>query len=143
MTEFPNKQSVWASHIYCFKDEKHEDKKAELVTTLESPATATVSLHPALAKLYQEKINQLANVLMDPKIREPAKLLIRELIERVDINYNGTHWNIDIKGEISALVSLAQNAKNPPKGGLNHDVLASSTKMVAGVGLNLGRTKSW
>ena len=27
--------------------------------------------------------------------------------------------------------------------GLNHDVLASSTKMVAGVGLNLGRTKSW
>jgi hypothetical protein len=39
-----------------------------------------------------------------------------------------------LKGEISALVSLAQNAKNPPKGGLNHDVLASSTKMVAGVG---------
>ena len=31
MTEFPNKQSVWASHIYCFKDEKHEDKKAELI----------------------------------------------------------------------------------------------------------------
>ena len=111
-----------------------EDKKAELVTTLESPATATVSLHPALAKLYQEKINQLANVLMDPKIREPAKLLIRELIERVDINYNGTHWNIDIKGEISALVSLAQNAKNPPKGGLDHDAIISSTKVVAGVG---------
>ena len=80
---------------------------------------------------------------MDSKIREPAKLLIRELIERVDINYNGTHWNIDIKGEISALVSLAQNAKNPPKGGLNHDAIISSTKMVAGVGLNLGRTKSW
>ena len=111
-----------------------EDKKAELVTTLGSPATATVSLHPALAKLYQEKINQLANVLMDPKIREPAKLLIRELIERVDINYNGTHWNIDIKGEISALVSLAQNAKNPPKGGLDHDAIISSTKVVAGVG---------
>ena len=31
MTEFPNKQSVWASHIYCFKDEKHEDKKVELI----------------------------------------------------------------------------------------------------------------
>ena len=71
------------------------------------------------------------------------KLLIRELIERVDINYNGTHWDIDIKGKISALVALAQNAKNPTKYGLNHDVLASSTKMVAGVGLNLGRTKSW
>ena len=109
-----------------------ENEKAELVTTLESPATATVSLHPALAKLYQEKINQLANVLMDPKIREPAKLLIRELIERVDINYNGTHWNIDIKGEISALVSMAQNAKNPPKGGLDHDAIISSTKVVAG-----------
>ena len=66
-----------------------------------------------------------------------------KLIERVDIDYNGKQWDITIKGEISALVSLAQNAKNPPKGGLNHDVLASSTKMVAGVGLNLGRTKSW
>ena len=31
MTEFPNKQSVWASHIYCFKDEKHKDKRAELI----------------------------------------------------------------------------------------------------------------
>ena len=31
MIEFPNKQSVWASHIYCFKDEKHKDKKAELI----------------------------------------------------------------------------------------------------------------
>ena len=32
MTEFPNKQSVWASHIYCFKDEKHSSKKDELIT---------------------------------------------------------------------------------------------------------------
>ena len=32
MTEFPNKQSVWASHIYCFKDEKHSSKKDELMT---------------------------------------------------------------------------------------------------------------
>ena len=31
MTEFPNKQSIWASHIYCFKDEKHKDKRAELI----------------------------------------------------------------------------------------------------------------
>ena len=31
MTEFPNKQSVWASHIYCFKDEKHSSKKDELI----------------------------------------------------------------------------------------------------------------
>jgi hypothetical protein len=30
------------------------------------------------------------------------------------------------------LVSLAQNAKSPPKGGLNHDALVSSTKVVAG-----------
>ena len=32
MTEFPNKQSLWASHIYCFKDEKHSSKKDELIT---------------------------------------------------------------------------------------------------------------
>ena len=32
MTEFPNKQSVWASHIYCFKDDKHSSKKDELIS---------------------------------------------------------------------------------------------------------------
>ena len=111
-----------------------ENEKAELISVLESAAPATVSLHPALADLYKEKIGKLANVLKDPKICDPAKLLIRELIARVDITYNGTHWDISIKGEISALVSLAQNAKSPPKGGLNHYALVSSTKVVAGVG---------
>ena len=111
-----------------------ETEKAELISVLESAAPATVSLHPALADLYKEKIGKLANVLKDPKICDPAKLLIRELIARVDITYNGTHWDISIKGEISALVSLAQNAKSPPKGGLNHYALVSSTKVVAGVG---------
>ena len=111
-----------------------ENEKSELLKTLESPTSATVSLHPALADLYKQKINQLADVLKDPKIRIQATLLIRELIERVDIDYNENSWDIAIKGEISALVSLAQNAKSPPKGGLNHDALASSTKVVAGVG---------
>jgi uncharacterized protein (TIGR02466 family) len=32
MTDFPNKQSIWTSHIYCFKDEKHSSKKDELIT---------------------------------------------------------------------------------------------------------------
>ena len=109
-----------------------ENEKSELLKTLESPTSATVSLHPALADLYKQKINQLADVLKDPKIRIQATLLIRELIERVDLDYNENSLDISIKGEISALVSLAQNAKSPPKGGLNHDALASSTKVVAG-----------
>jgi uncharacterized protein (TIGR02466 family) len=32
MTDFPNKQSIWASHIYCFKDEKYSSKRAELTS---------------------------------------------------------------------------------------------------------------
>ena len=32
MTDFPNKQSLWASHIYCFKDEKHSTKQDELIS---------------------------------------------------------------------------------------------------------------
>ena len=111
-----------------------ETEKAELISVLEPAAPATVSLHPALADLYKEKIIKLTNVLKDPKICDQAKLLIRELIARVDITHNGTHWDISIKGEISALVSLAQNGKSPPKSGLNHYALVSSTKVVAGVG---------
>ena len=73
----------------------------------ESTTYATVSSHPALADIYKQKINQLANVLIDPKIRSQATLLIRELIERVDIDYNENSWDTAIKGDISALVSSA------------------------------------
>jgi uncharacterized protein (TIGR02466 family) len=31
-TNFPNKQVVWASNIYCFKDEKHSAKQDELIS---------------------------------------------------------------------------------------------------------------
>ena len=117
-----------------------ENEKPELISVVEPAAPATISIHTALADLYKEKINKLANVLKDPKIYDQEKLLIRELIEWVDVTSDGSHWDISIKGEISALVSLAHNAKSPPKGGLNHYALASSTKVVAGAGLNFGRT---
>ena len=32
MIDFPNKQSVWATHIYCFKDDNHSSKKDELIS---------------------------------------------------------------------------------------------------------------
>ena len=32
MTNFPNKQTMWASHIYSFKDENHSSKKDELIS---------------------------------------------------------------------------------------------------------------
>ena len=32
MLTFPYKKSLWSSHIYCFKDEKHSSKKDELIT---------------------------------------------------------------------------------------------------------------
>ena len=44
-----------------------ENEKSELLKTLESPTSATVSLHPALADIYKQKINQLADVLKIPK----------------------------------------------------------------------------
>ena len=111
-----------------------EIEKAGLLSALQSATPTTANLNPALADLYKEKISKLATVLKDPKICAQAKLLIRKLIKRVNVTYNETHWDISIKGEISALVTIAQNAKNPPKGRLNYDVLDSSTKVVAGVG---------
>ena len=84
-----------------------ENEKSELLKNLESTTYATVSLHPALADLYKQKINQLADVLKDPKIRIQATLLIRELIERVHIDYNENSWDTAINGDISALVSSA------------------------------------
>jgi len=35
-TTFPNKQSIWATNIYCFKDEDHLSKKEELLAHIYS-----------------------------------------------------------------------------------------------------------
>ena len=109
-----------------------EAEKLDITLSLKTPKSATVSLHPALAELYQQKLRNLAEVLQNPKMRDQAIIHIRELIDRVDVRNHQNNWDIALKGELSGLIALAQNDKNPPKSGVCQSTVNSSVKVVAG-----------
>ena len=73
-------------------------------------------------------------------MRDQAIIHIRELIDRADVRNHQNNWDIALKGELSGLITLAQNDKNPPKSGVCQSTVYSSVKVVAGTGLNFART---
>ena len=75
-----------------------EAEKLDITLSLKTPKSATVSLHPALAELYQQKLGNLAEVLQNPKMRDQAIIHIRELIDRVDVRNHQNNWDIALKG---------------------------------------------
>ena len=111
-----------------------EAEKLDITLCIKTPKSATVSLLPALAELYQQKLRNLAEVLQNPKMRDQAIIHIRELIDRVDVRNHQNNWDIALKGELSGLITLAQNDKNPPKSGVCQSTVNSSVKVVAGTG---------
>ena len=65
-------------------------------------------------------------------MRDQAIIHIRELIDLVDVRNHQNNWDIALKGELSGLITLAQNDKNPPKSGVCQSTVKSSVKVVAG-----------
>ena len=57
---FPYKKSLWSSHIYCFKDEKHSSKKDELIThvyDLKNQGKTSTIANAAKKNLFESKFN--------------------------------------------------------------------------------------
>jgi site-specific DNA recombinase len=54
------------------------------VRKVQNPA-GTVRLHPRLADVYAEKVQQLEEALNDPSIREEAAEVLRSLVDRVEL----------------------------------------------------------
>jgi hypothetical protein len=50
-----------------------EAEKLDITLCIKTPKSATVSLLPALAELYQQKLRNLAEVLQNPKMRDQAQ----------------------------------------------------------------------
>ena len=60
MLTFPYKKSLWSSHIYCFKDEKHSSKKDELIThayDLKNQGKTSTIANAAKKNLFESKFN--------------------------------------------------------------------------------------
>ena len=110
-----------------------EGRSAVIDAELVSAAPSPVRLNPNLSELYRRKVIELAVTLADPAIAQPAREVIRGLIEKVSVRWEEGQAVVALDGALTALIGLAQNAKSPALAGRGSLDL-SSVKVVAGAG---------
>ena len=90
-----------------------EPRRKEIEEGLTTAPTTPVRLHPNLAQVYKQKVEQLQRALEDSEIRDEAVHILRGLIEYVSIGPTENGLEIEIVGEIAKMVELGirTNAK--------------------------------
>ena len=112
-----------------------EARKTELVDLLSGPAPAPTRLHPNLAELYRRKVSELEAALADPEIRDEALAILRPLIDKVVLRPQETGFEIELTGEIVAMVALGQESRmSKANAAALGGTAAGSVKVVAGAG---------
>jgi site-specific DNA recombinase len=66
-----------------------------------------VRLHPNLAELYRSQVDNLHQALAHPTTRDEAFAILRQLIERVTVRPHEEGVEIELEGEIVAMVEVA------------------------------------
>ena len=103
---------------------RREELKAKLATADEPPPL----LHPGMADLYRQKVTALAQALEQPETRTEASQALRGLIDAIVLTPNQGELQIELKGNLAAMLGAAQNAKRSPETG----DLSLQVVMVAG-----------
>ena len=111
-----------------------EARKASLQAQLVSAPAPAPRLHPNLAEVYRQKVSALENALHAPGDGTAALEAIRALVERVILHpaTTGQGLEIELVGEIAAMIRLAQTAENGHTAASGSDLFARSVKVVAG-----------
>ena len=114
------------------KDELNANaaKREELKATLAAADAPPPLLHPEMAGLYRQKVTALALALEHPETRTEASEALRGLIEAIVLTPDQGELQIELKGNLAAMLGAAQNAKRSPETG----DLSLQVVMVAGAG---------
>jgi site-specific DNA recombinase len=117
------------------KLEELEHRKRDLQAVVETATPPLPRLHPNLAELYRQKVANLQEALSAPDTHAEALEILRGLIERVVLHRTESGLEIELIGEIAAMIDLgAQNKTAGPKGSAVPDPYRRSVKVVAGTG---------
>jgi site-specific DNA recombinase len=96
-------------------------------------ASPAPRLHPNLAELYRQKVAALHEALAEPATRDEALGVLRGLVERVVLQPLEKGFEVELIGEIAAMIDLgAQNKKAGSKEPAVPDAYRRSVKVVAG-----------
>lgn len=110
-----------------------ESRRTELEDLLAGPAPAPTRLHPNLAELYRRKVFELEAALADPEFGDEALSILRPLIEKVVLRPRENGFEIELIGEIVAMVALGVDARDSVgRTAALDERTACSVKVVAG-----------
>jgi site-specific DNA recombinase len=112
------------------KDELNANaaRREELKARLAAAAASPPLLHPQMAELYRGKVTALAQALEHQETRTEVSEALRGLIDAIVLTPNEGELQIELKGNLAAMLGAAQNAKRSPETG----DLSLQVVMVAG-----------
>ena len=111
-----------------------EGEKVRLSAQLIEPASNVIRLHPNLADIYRAKVQALQESLNHTGDRDTAFGILRSLIEQVTVLPTETGMEVELIGDIAAMVEMAANKNAAPTGAAFSTELQRSVKVVAGAG---------
>jgi site-specific DNA recombinase len=117
-----------------------EDRRLRLDAVLSTALSPAPRLHPNLADLYRQRAAELTRVLAAENAAE-ARELVRSLVETITLVPDGRVLRIEVRGELAAILRMAQGAEGARGAGGNADALAMQIKRVAGARNHLCRTR--
>ena len=107
-----------------------QNRKAALQAKVGGADERPPLLHPQMADVYRQKVTTLAQALERPETRTEATEALRGLSTPSSVTLHQGELQIELKGNLAAMLGAAQNAKRSPDTG---DLLVQ-IKLVAGAG---------
>src|SRR5262249_22132897 len=106
-----------------------EARKAAFAAAIAHTPTPAPRLHPNLAEIYRRQVARLHEELNRPELRAEAAQALRALISEIRLEPEGSHLEIELAGELTAILGLATGKKQPVR-----DPDGLQATVVAGVG---------
>jgi site-specific DNA recombinase len=105
---------------------RRDDLQQQVTTAQEPPPL----LHPSIADLYRTRVEYLAEALQSAESRMEASDALRGLIESIVLTPEEGQLRIELRGNLAAMLTVAQQTKRSPEG----VDLSMPVQMVAGAG---------
>jgi site-specific DNA recombinase len=101
---------------------------------LTTAAPAPVRLNPNLSEFHRRKVTELAVMLADPAIAQHTREVIRGLIERGSVRWEGGHAVMILDGALAGVGWLGAKRQRPSVSWAFGGLSKSSLNLVAGAG---------
>ena len=104
-----------------------ETRKAQLVSETKHVPAPAPRLHPKLADIYRDKVENLNKALNEESTRAEASQALRALIESIRLVPENGRLEIELAGDLAAILALTADSKKPASvgGGLQQVTLVA------------------